>query len=395
MSFTVSINGPVNAGKTTQITLLPSHWSIAIIGSLHEYDDTLREMLETGKMEDWWWSCSDQEFVGVIFTALSRRFAAASIPGSAHDVIIFDRGTDMFLAVAVATCAVKNHDCNLDAARESVYVCLSDLGFEVETEDVCILLKQNQDRDMALKIGLDRETSHVNERYRQYQTLLHFEIGRQEEMGIYHHVVVEQGEKSHRQVQDQIRAALADRALREVFVPLMGSMSRIYALGGLSESGKSTIAAYISGFYGQPSHRHKMGYFLDLASRKQGRDIYSLPERDQAFALCGELHAYLQAHYWVKQVTIESVHRFESIRWLKQILGDKLCIVYVDVSLEKRKLRSSDALATLEEMDVKKTQRGADRVKDIADYILSNNESLRQSQQRLQRYTLALDRKAS
>jgi len=394
MALTISINGTHDTGKTTQIALLPSHQSLAIIGPLHEYDDNLREMLDTGKMEDLWWSCSDQEFVSVIFSAIKARTTAVSESEKAQ-VRVYDRGTDMFLAVVIATCAVKNHDCNLDAARESVYVCLSNLEIEFETEDVCVLLKQHQDRDTALEIGLDRETSHVDERYRQYQTLLHLEIGWQEEMGVYHHVIVEKGQESHRQVQDQIRAALADRALRQVFVPLMGSVTRIYAVGGLSECGKSTIASYISGSYGQQAHRLKMGYFLDLASRRQGRDIYSRSERDQAFALCDELHAYLQAHYWIKHVTIESVHRVESIRLLKQILGDKLCIIYVDVSIEKRKLRSLDALATLEKKDVQKTQRGADRVKDIAVNVLNNDGSLRQSQQRLQRYMLALDKEVS
>ena len=301
----------------------------------------------------------------------------------------------MFHAVTIATCAIKNHNCDLDAARESVDACLSALGFVAEKEDVNILLKQRHNRDTALQIGLDRETTPVDERYRQYQTLLHRELGRQEKTGVYHHVIIEQGEESHRVVQDQIRAALESRALRQVFVPLMGSVTRIYAIGGLSECGKSTIASHISGFYGAQAHRLKMGYFLDLVSRRQGRNIYSRSERDQAFAFCSELHAYLQAQYWVKHVTIESVHRFESIRWLKQILGDKLCIVYVDVSLEKRKLRSLDALSTLEEKDATKTQRGADRVKDIADCVMGNNGSLRQSQQRLQRYMLAADKKAS
>ena len=86
---------------------------------------------------------------------------------------------------------------------------------------------------------------------------------------------------------------------------------------------------------------------------------------------------------------------FESIRWMKQILGDKLCIVYVDVSLDKRRLRSLDALTTLAKKDATKTQRGADRVKDIADNVMNNNGSLRQSQQKLQRYMLAADKKAS
>lgn len=140
----------------------------------------------------------------------------------------------------------------------------------------------------------------VDERYRQYQTLLHREISQQEQAGVNQHVFVEEGQESHRQVQDSIRAALAGHALASVFTPLLGSVHRIYAIGGLSECGKSTTATLATAHFGVAAHRLKIGYFLDLASKRQGRDIYSQSEREQAFALCSELHAYLQAHYWVK-----------------------------------------------------------------------------------------------
>lgn len=102
-----------------------------------------------------------------------------------------DRGTDTFQAATVATYAVKNHNCDLDAAQKSVDACISAHGFVVEREDVRVWLKRHHYRDAALRIGLDRDGSPVDERYRQYQTLLHRETGRQEQMGVYHHIIIE------------------------------------------------------------------------------------------------------------------------------------------------------------------------------------------------------------
>jgi len=48
MVLTISINGADNAGKTTQIALLPFHRSVALIRSLHEYDETLGNLVKSG-----------------------------------------------------------------------------------------------------------------------------------------------------------------------------------------------------------------------------------------------------------------------------------------------------------------------------------------------------------
>ena len=54
MPITISINEPDNAGKTTQIALLPRHWSVTLLRSLHEYDSTLGSLARDGKLGDWW-----------------------------------------------------------------------------------------------------------------------------------------------------------------------------------------------------------------------------------------------------------------------------------------------------------------------------------------------------
>lgn len=172
--------------------------------------------------------------------------------------------------------------------------------------------------------------------------------------------------------------------LRQVFVPLKGSVSPTYAIGGLSACSKP------------PSPRTYLGSVVrdSIGSRRATSLTLSRKYKDRIFAFCSELHTYLHAHYCEKRLTIESVHRFRWIHWLKKVLDDKLCVFYVDISLSNRKMRSLETLEKLAAKEVAKTQRGADRVKAIADFTLKNNRSLRQSQQELKRYLRAADKNA-
>jgi len=163
----------------------------------------------------------------------------------------------MFKAVAVATIAVKSQHRDLTKARSVFLACLDQQISEVPREDVGILLKQHSDPAEALRIGLARETAPVDERYRTYQTLLHQRIARQQGFGRYHHILIEEGDESHRKIQDNVRRIVAAYALPKVFAPLMSTVRKIYAVGGLSECGKSTVAALISSHYGSAAHRLK------------------------------------------------------------------------------------------------------------------------------------------
>lgn len=61
-------------------------------------------------------------------------------------------------------------------------------------------------------------------------------------------------------------------------------------------------------------------------------------------------------------------------------------ISYVDMDLETRKLRSLDALDELEEKDATKESCSAERVKDIADYVLDNSVSRQGANRALKKY---------
>lgn len=79
MVFTISINAPDNAGKTTQLALLPSHWSVNVLGPLHNYSEKLSRLHRDGTLTEWWWFCDDPEFVKTILDALAARHAGGTI----------------------------------------------------------------------------------------------------------------------------------------------------------------------------------------------------------------------------------------------------------------------------------------------------------------------------
>ena len=71
-------------------------------------------------------------------------------------------------------------------------------------------------------------------------------------------------------------------------------------------------------------------------------------------------------------MTLESAHRKEATQWLKLFLGDKLKILYVDVTLANRQTRSMVSLADLGNSDLTKCNRGADEIENIVDVVLDN-----------------------
>ena len=73
-SLTVSLNGADNVGKTTQIELLPRHYSILLVGSLHDCDEKIEQLVKTNQLSDWWWSTTDEDFFRTIFGGLGRRY---------------------------------------------------------------------------------------------------------------------------------------------------------------------------------------------------------------------------------------------------------------------------------------------------------------------------------
>lgn len=109
MVISISLNGPDNVGKTTQLQLLPAHFMISKVGSLHDNDEMIAELHRRDRLKEWWWDSTPAESVTTIFGALARRRRNATA-GENRDVVVFDRGISMFETVAVAVITMKDEN---------------------------------------------------------------------------------------------------------------------------------------------------------------------------------------------------------------------------------------------------------------------------------------------
>ncbi|UKZ89668.1 uncharacterized protein TrAFT101_004710 [Trichoderma asperellum] len=178
---------------------------------------------------------------------------------------------------------------------------------------------------------MKREANSNDKRNNRYQHLLQTELRRQELAGVYQHTIYVTTTDSIRGIQDQIRKVLLEQTANPLFQPTMQNLAGIYAFGGLSECGKSTIAeAFCETFGTSQAFRAKIAYFNSRLSETIGRSVHDLPEKEQALYLFHELDRFQRSHYRLRLLTIESLHRDSVAQYLKSWLGEKLRIVFID-----------------------------------------------------------------
>lgn len=367
--MTISLSGVDNVGKTCQLTYVPETFEVR--NGIHEYDDFLGNLVKEGRLKEWWFEeSSDEELVRVLTRAAVQR---AAVPQKSK-FVIFDRGGVMFESVCIATIAVRR-GCSLSEAQ-AIYEIVQESKLPVE--DVRILLKHGTSVDESVAISLSWENN-SDEVYKQYQRLLHEQMEQQERK--YTHVVNVTG-MSKIEVQNQIRAIVINCAGgRELagFGPMFERVLAIVAFGGMSESGKSTVAMGTCSRMescGVRSVRLKIGHFMDTISARLGTNSYDLHEKQQANLLIKELDRYLRNHYWNKIVTIESVHQFVSTDVMKAALGDLFHVIYLDATLKNR-LERSGGMSTEEihERDGMKLLRGVGKIKEMPWCTVIDNDN--------------------
>ena len=146
----------------------------------------------------------------------------------------------------------------------------------------------------------------------------------------------------------------------------------VAALGGLSESGKSTAGAYLAARHGYA--RLKIGFLLEVAAARCGiADVYALDEVRIAELLVLGLELYCTAHHFQRHVSIESLHRAGVTSELAKLLGGHLLAVYLDADPDVREARSVAGPADARERDAVKRARAADRIRELADAVIDNN----------------------
>lgn len=366
----VAVSGPDNVGKTTQLRLLSQRMGpdVKLMGPLDNYDPRWSSIRRAG-MADWWFrDAPPRELADVLASSYLMR--ARQTCGSRLSLV--DRGIAMLEASLAASVAIRE---DLDPPRAADRACSllrpweADLRSAESAEHAVLLLHDADPRAGAVR-SLVREPSH-DLRYARYQQQLNIQLSRMAHAGRFEAVIVT-GHRSIVAVQAELRNRLA------AVVPGMPRCRlpsvRVVALGGLSESGKSTVGEYLRTRHG--FGRLKIGYLIEGAACRSGiADPYQESAVVQAELLIDSLDRYCTAHHFLTWVSLESLHRDELVTELRKLLGDALTITYLEASRSVRERRSAAGPADVRERDRIKRGRGAAVIRRIADRIVGNDGS--------------------
>ncbi|MBV6699364.1 nucleotidyltransferase domain-containing protein [Kitasatospora aureofaciens] len=318
-------------------------------------------------MSDWWFKhSSPEELADVLATSyLERHRSPATAP-----LRFMDRGIPMLEASLAATMAVREI-LPAEAAAERAESLLerfrSDL-VAAERSEHGVLLLHHQDPALGAERALAREAAPTDV-YRAYQHQLHAQLHRLVDDGRFDLTIVAE-DRSIISLQDELR-----RSLHEVHAavpPQALAGVQIVALGGLSESGKSTAGEYLRVRRGFA--RLKIGHLLHEAAHWAGiADPYQLDPATRAEVLTDALDRFCAAHHFLKQVSIESLHELAATDALRSILGDQLRVVYLDAPKELRQRRGVAGPEDVTERDAVKNSRRASEIAEIAEIVIDNS----------------------
>lgn len=383
LPVSVAFSGPDNTGKTKQIGILARRMGSAATsaGPLDHYDPRWAAIKAGGTARWWFESGPVEEVTDVLATSYLER---SRLPVSAP-VRLLDRGIPMLEASVAATVAVRE---DLDAAQATARARIllapyeTDLRAAEEDEHALVLLHCD-DAEEGTRRSLAHEVT-VTDIYASYQRHLHEQINRLVDEGRFP-MAIRIGDRPTVAVQDEVRQLLAPlnpevpgRALAGVHVT---------ALGGMSESGKSTAGEYLRTQHGHA--RLKIGYLIENSAGRAGiGDPYRLGPVVQAELIVDSLDRFCQAHHFLDSVTIESLHDFDSTAELARMLGPQLTIAYLDVSEAPRIRRGTAGSRDVTDRDLIKRARGADKIVSIAHEVIGNDGPRLELERRLDRIAL-------
>ncbi|WP_433501729.1 nucleotidyltransferase domain-containing protein (plasmid) [Sphaerimonospora sp. CA-214678] len=363
----VAVSGPDNVGKTTQVRLLTRRYGTCDLGPLDGYDTRWAEAKRQGLAAWWFHSASIGEVVDVLACSYLTRAAAArsSPPGQ---VLLLDRGMSMLGASVAATVAARDEvpfPVAADRAARLLAPYASDIAKAHHAEREVLLL-HHADPLRGAEVALSRERA-VTDVYRRYQVALNEHLHHRP-----HDTPIVVGDRSIMAVHGDLCARLEQTSM-PIAQPVITQRWTV-ALGGMSESGKSTAGEYLQHEHGFA--RLKIGYLLDCAAaRHRIADVYALPPVELAELLVLELDRYAAAHHYQRHLSIESLHRADLTRELGKLLGPALTVAYLHASPDIRCRRGNRGPGDVVQRDTIKRERGADRVLGIADLVIGNDRS--------------------
>ncbi|MFJ6185690.1 nucleotidyltransferase domain-containing protein [Streptomyces sp. NPDC092295] len=380
----IALSGPDNTGKTKQIALLARRMGPAACGGGPlEAHDPRWERIKSAGMGSWWFETGPVEEVADVLACsyLERSRGVASAP-----VRLLDRGIPMLEASVAATVAVREEltsPAAADRARTLLAPYAEDLA-AAEAAEHSVVLMHCQDPAEGTRRALSHEVS-ITQTYAAYQRHLHDQVARLVADGRFAQTITVGGRPSIA-VQDDMRRRLHPLAPDIPARALPGV--RVVALGGLSESGKSTAGEYLRTRHGYA--RLKIGYLIeDSARRCRIADPYALGEVVQAELIVDALDRYCAAHHFLDRVSIESLHSTGSTRELARMLGEQLTVAYLKTPFTVRAARSVPGAADVAHRDRTKLSRGAEKIAAAADAVIDNRGSRLQLERALDRIALS------
>jgi len=181
----LSLNGPDNVGKTTQLERLAHHRPrLQLLGSIHQHDPEPWRHVAEGDYAAWWFEKSTtRELTGMMLASHAIRATARR----RRHVGLLDRGLPMLIAAAAATSAVKD-GLGPEQALAGVeeIVAESELTFPPEA---AILLLPSHDTARSYAITSVREGRVWTGVYVRYQHTLHTVLNLQANRGAFAAVI--------------------------------------------------------------------------------------------------------------------------------------------------------------------------------------------------------------
>jgi cytidylate kinase len=353
----VAMSGPDNVGKSTQVRLLGRRTGMADLGALDAHDPRWPGAHSAGLAEWWFGAAPVSEVTDVLACSYLARAASG---GNDHGMRLADRGVPMLEATVVATAAVREH-LGHGAAADRAAQLLAPYRRELEQAEAAetgILLLHDDDPEAGAARALSREKQ-ASARYAAYQRALNAHLHAQARSARFAVAITVAG-RSILSVQHEIGVRLGE--LLGLDVPEVALQRvRVVALGGLSESGKSTAGHYLATRHGYA--RLKIGYLLDAAAaRHQIADVYALDAVGIAELLAEGLEDYCRAQHFQRRVSIESLHRANVTVELAKLLGPCLRVVYLDADAATREARGVSGPDDVRVRDAVKRSRGAEEV---------------------------------
>ncbi|WP_017600655.1 hypothetical protein [Nocardiopsis lucentensis] len=184
MTDFVSLNGPDNSGKSTQVRMLAESWDgFCDLGPVHRHDPAAWSRVAGPGFGTWWFTTSTtEELTHLLFSSHEARSRARP----PDRIGLLDRGWHMLLATAIATCAVKESR-SIESAWSRV---LALVGAEVpHPAEIPILLVPSLDAECSIAVAQQREGRPWTGVYLDYQRHLHRVLLRMARQGVFAEVV--------------------------------------------------------------------------------------------------------------------------------------------------------------------------------------------------------------